>query len=314
MLKYVVSIDGGENMNDLNRLAVNIRNLRMAYGETQEQLGEAIGGFGKNAISFYETGQREPNKETLSAIAKHYMVSVEELLHSDLTSIGKITVDKDAFWKNIDIILPIVSSDKAMQNESFKRAFKAHRAFYDQLHLVSLDGIDNIDVCIDGYMAAIEDDNIKAEAAANFLALWYLLMMSTKTVPVVMKNRPAALRQVATKDEKTRKIIENIDLSFEADAKATLNEIDDNEMEEMLSELLTTIKRSKDWSDLADYYLALQYVWNLVDNDLDFGFNQRIGAEMMNAFLLVKNVYATRFLKYSFDSYQGASSQSVDDI
>lgn len=300
-------------MNDLNRLAANIRSLRMAYGETQEQLGEAIGGFAKNAISYYETGQREPNKETLSAIAKHYMVSVEELLHSDLTSIGKITVDKDAFWKNIDIILPIVSSDKAMQNKSFKRAFKAHRAFYEQLHLVSLDGIDNVDVCMDGYMVAMEDDSIKAEAAANFLALWYLLMMSMKTVPVVMKNRPAALRQVAAKDEKTRKVIENIDPSFEVDAKAALNEIDDDEMEEMLSEMLAAIKKSKDWSDLADYYLALQYVWNLVDNDLDFGFNQRIGAEMMNAFVLVKNIYAARFLKYSFDSHRGASSQSVDD-
>ena len=78
-----------------------------------------------------------------------------------------------------------------------------------------------------------------------------------------------------------------------------------------MSEMLTAVKRSKDWSDLADYYLALQYVWNLVDNDLDWGFNQRIGAEMMDAFVTVKNVYAARFMKYSFDSISGASSQSV---
>ena len=53
-----------------------------------------------------------------------------------------------------------------------------------------------------------------------------------------MKNQPAALRQVAAKDEKTRNVIENIDPSFEVDAKTALNEINDDEMEEMLSEML----------------------------------------------------------------------------
>lgn len=300
-------------MSDLKRLGANIRNLRMGYGETQEQLGEVLF-VEKNTVSYYESGKREPTKETLSAIAKHYMVSVEELLHSDLTSIGKITVDADAFWKNIDIILPIVSSDKAMKNENFKKAFEAHKAFYGQLHLVSLDGIDNIDVCIDGYLTAVEDDGIKAEAAANFIALWYLLMMSMKAAPVVMKNRPAALRQVAARDEKARKIIEKIDPSFEVDAKAALDEINNDEMEKIVSEMLTAVKKSNEWSDLADYYLALQYVWNLIDNDLEWGFNQRIGAEMMCAFVSVKNIYAARFLKYSSDSLRGACSQFVDDI
>lgn len=86
-----------------------------------------------------------------------------------------------------------------MQNKSFKKAFEAHKAFYDQLHLACLDGID---MCIDGYIMAMEDDDVEAEAAANFVALWYLLMMSVKTAPVVIKNQPAALRQVATRDEK----------------------------------------------------------------------------------------------------------------
>lgn len=297
-------------MSDSNRLGANIRSLRIAYGETQEQLGEAIY-VEKNTVSYYEAGKREPNKEILIAIAKHYMISVEGLLYSDLTFTEKITVDKDAFWKNINIYLPIVSSDRAMQNKSFKKAFEAHKAFYDQLHLACLD---EIDMCIDGYIMAMEDDDVEAEAAANFIALWYLLMMSVKTAPVVIKNQPVALRQVAIRDEKTRKVIENADPSFETDAKAVLSEIDDNEMGKMVSEMLTTIKRSKEWSDLADYYLALQYLWNLVDNDLDWGFNQRIGVEMMNVFVSVKNIYAARFLKCSFDSLIETSSQSVDDI
>lgn len=299
-------------MSNKKRLGANIRSLRVAYGETQEQLGLAIY-VEKNTVSYYENGKREPSKETLFAIANHYMVSVEELLHSDLTSIGTITVDKDAFWKNIDIILPIVSSEKALDNENFKKAYDAHKDFYEHLHKVSIDGIDNLDICFDGYLAAVKDDDIEAESAANFIALWYLLMMSMKAAPVIMKNQPAALVQVAARDAETRKVIENTDPSFEADAKAILSEIDHDEMKDLMSEMLTTVKKSKDWSDLADYYLALQYIWNLVDNDLGWGFNQRIGAEMMDAFKTVKNIYAARFMKYSFDAIRGVSSQSVDD-
>lgn len=309
----MISLREGENVNTSNRLGINIRSLRTAYRESQEQLGEAIH-VAKNTVSSYETGRTEPDKETLTAIAKHYMISVEVLLHSDLKSIGKITVDKNAFGKNIEIILPLASSDRAMQNENFKRAYEAHTAFYGQLHLLSLDGFDNVDVLYDGYMAAAKDNDIKTEATANLIALWYLWLMLLKTPLTVIKNKPAALRQVVINDEKVKKVIENIDSSFEADAKAILSELNEDEIEEMMSEMLTTVKGSKEWSDLADYYLALRYVWNLVDNDLEWGFNHQTGVEMMWAFATVRNKYAAQFLKCSFDSLREASSQFVDDI
>ena len=131
--------------------------------------------------------------------------------------------------------------------------------------------------------------------------------------PESLKNRPAALMQIASRDKNAREIIENFDSSFEAEAKAELNEIDNGEIEKILSEMLIVVKQSKDWSDLADYFLALQYVWNLVENDLEWGFNQRIGAEMMKSFASVKNIYAARYLRYSFNALFGTSSQSVDD-
>ena len=95
---------GDMTMTSLEKLGANIKSLRCAFGETQEQLGEAIY-VEKNTISYYEKGQREPKKETLAAIAQHFMVSTEELLHCDLTAIDKIRVDNTAFWKSIDIIV-----------------------------------------------------------------------------------------------------------------------------------------------------------------------------------------------------------------
>ena len=301
-----------DTMSVTNQLGNNIRSLRKAYGETQEQLGEVLH-IEKNTVSSYEKGVREPSKETVRAIAKHYMISMEELLHSDYTTIGKIRFDKDAFWKNIDIILPIASSAKALENFHFSRAYKAHKAFFEELRKVSLDKIDNVDICMDEYSEALDCDETKAEAAANMIGLWYLLLAGLKVAPAVMRDVPAPLKQIGKRDNKVQKMIDNPDPSFQTEAEEILTEISDDESEEIVSELLTTIKESNAWSDLGDYYLALQYVWNLVDNGLDWGFNQRIGIEMLNAYVSVNNVYAARYLKFCLDSVTSESSRSVDD-
>lgn len=299
-------------MRDLKKLGSNIRSLRMAFGETQEQLGEVIF-VEKNTVSYYENGKREPNRETIAAIANHYMISVGELMYSDLTEIGRITVNPNAFWKNIDIIFPIVSSEKALSNEHFIKAFDAHKELYEQLHKRNMEGIDKIDICEEGYQAAMEDNEIKAEAAANIMALLLLIMALLKNTPEVLKNKPAPLRQAAAKDETIRKEIENVDPSFEVEVNEFFNEIDSEEFKNEMSKMLTIVKESRDWSDLAYYYLALQYVWNLSDDDLGWGFNKRIGIEMMASFAKVKNLYAARYLKFNFDALGWEGSQSVDD-
>lgn len=297
-------------MNNIERLGANIRSLRKAYGETQEELGIALN-VEKNTVSYYENGKREPNKDMLTEIAKHFMVSVEELMYCDLSGIGSITVDNNAFWKNIDIILPIVLSDEALENNHFKKAYKIHRNFYDELHRISMDGIEHIDICFNEYLEAWEDDKIKPEAAANFLAMWNLMLMMIKTVSLAMKNKSAALMQVAARDPKAKQIIDNPSPDFEKDAEEAAAGLDDPEMVELIDKMKITVKHSN-WADLADYYLALQYIWNIVDNDLGWNFNRRVGVEMLNSFISVDNVYAARFLKYSLDS-MGLSSQTVDD-
>ena len=299
-------------MYDLKRLGANIRSLRNAYGETQEELGAAIY-VEKNTISSYETGTREPKKSTLSAIARHYMVSVEELLNSDLSDIGKIEIDNSALWKNIDIALPLVTSELAMKNEHFLKGYSIHKEFDEKMKQVSLDGIDRIDVCFEEYMEACDDESIEEETAANLIALWYLFLMMIKNTAVIMKDKPAALMQVAARDQKAKRIIENPNPDLEKDTEEVLRELDDPEFEEMMTQLKITLKRSTRWSDLADYYFALQYVWNLVDNDLSADFNRRVGAEMLNTLVSVENPYAAKFLKLSIDSMGLSSSRTVDD-
>lgn len=58
-------------------IGANIRRLRTAHGETQQELGDAIG-CGATTIANYEKGYREPDLGTLCRIADHYGVSLDE--------------------------------------------------------------------------------------------------------------------------------------------------------------------------------------------------------------------------------------------
>lgn len=171
---------------------------------------------------------------------------------------------------------------------------------------------EGIEICIEGYFDAFDNEEIEAEAAGNFLSIWMLMFMMMKTVPEVMNDRPAALMQVASRDPKAKKIIDNVDPNFEKDAKDIIQELRDPEIDSALEKMIVTLKHSHRWSDLADYYIALKYMWNLVDNDLGADFNRRVGAEMLGAFVQLDNVYAARFLMHNMESL-GQSSQSVDD-
>ena len=159
-------------MNETQRLGRNIKALRNAHGESQEKLGYAIG-VEKNAISYYENGKREPSKEVIASIAKYYMVSVEELLYSDLSGLGNISVDPNIIWEHIDIVFPVISSEVALKNNHFKKAFDLHNAVFNQLKRLNLDNVDKLSDCVDEYYEALNETNSKVESAGNILGIFY---------------------------------------------------------------------------------------------------------------------------------------------
>lgn len=298
-------------MNKKEIIGANIRSLRNAYDETQEELGEALN-VEKTAISNYETGKREPDREMLTNIAKHFMVSVEELTKCDLSDLQRITVDNKAFLKNISIILPIAMSEDALKNKHFNEAYRYHKKVYDKLRENSMDGIEHVAICFEEYLEAYKEENIKPEAAANFWTLWNLTLLMFKTAPLAIKNRSAALMQVAERDSELRQVIDDPDSDFENDAKEAVSILEESGMAELMDELRITVKKSSRWADLADYYLAMQYIWNFVDNEMDWEFNRKVGVEMLNAYVSVGNIYAARYLVFCRNS-MGLSSQTVDD-
>lgn len=71
-------------------LSSNIKSLRRVYGEEQLDLANAIG-LTIPAVSNYERGERIPKRDIIARIAKHYRITEDELLYSDLSNMKNIS-------------------------------------------------------------------------------------------------------------------------------------------------------------------------------------------------------------------------------
>ena len=65
-----------------NIFGKRLKELRIEKGLSQQKLGE-IFGFCNQTISFWESGSREPDLDTLLKIAHFFEVSLEELLEEN---------------------------------------------------------------------------------------------------------------------------------------------------------------------------------------------------------------------------------------
>ena len=62
-----------------NEFGKRLKELRLSKGLSQQKLGEDLG-FCNQTISFWESGSREPDLDTVLKIARYFSVSVDELL------------------------------------------------------------------------------------------------------------------------------------------------------------------------------------------------------------------------------------------
>ena len=108
-----------------NQLGRNIKHLRQMHTETLEELG-AIIHCAKSTVKGYENGSRTPDLQTLQSIARHYGKTVDELLNADLIGLGDLSRDFNSLTgliQLIKIMLPLYCSDKAMENEDFRKGY-----------------------------------------------------------------------------------------------------------------------------------------------------------------------------------------------
>jgi DNA-binding response OmpR family regulator len=82
-VKSVEQLNKLKNLPKEESFPVKLKMLREARRENQQDLAEILG-VSRTAISGYESGRNEPGFEILKLIAKHYKVSIDYLLNTQL--------------------------------------------------------------------------------------------------------------------------------------------------------------------------------------------------------------------------------------
>ena len=286
------------------KLGWNIKCLREAYRESEEHLAYSVG-VTRQAICNYENGTRIPARDTVVKLAKHFNITENELINGDYSGMkypGRNIDDINAAKAAVDVILPLVSSENAFMNRAFKTAFASHQAIYAGLKSGIAVSDPEQEKCLQLYEEAL--DGGVTEAAANIL--WWIMFwgMGYSDYEKLDGFEDLQNRRISGEEFLRRYYLQNCDdesskitpeiAEIRRERRQYLRESEGN-----IQILLQVLKRDPQYSDLADYYLALRYLRGVVYNNNSDVLNKAIGEEMMVAFSLWNNKYVLNFLEIS---------------
>lgn len=289
------------------KLGENIRGLRRAYGETQLDLAIAID-VKPNTISNYEMGERLPERtlerDVLIRIAKHYMVTEDDLLNGDFSKtkkiknykINDIAIKRECFER----CFPIVCSKEAMGNENFRLAYDLHMNLYHKILRNEAIKQEEIEECERLYNKASEE---KVEEARANLLWWTIIfsfafsIMNSKIIDMIEMSN---INNINAKDFVQMILPTFYEDIFDSEQEKEIREEKKKYYEDKIVDSIVNIrllKLSEHYSDLGDYYMALSYLVGLVPNETTKETNLAMGAELMSVFSIMGNEYARNFFK-----------------
>ena len=283
-----------------SQLAKNIKAWRTCWGETQLDLAISIGLESASAITNYEKGDRVPDAATITKIARHYRVTEGDLVNRDFSFLQPIKGQMKFDDHSILSLFPTFSSEKALSNPSFKKAFDWMNGFWTK----GLLDLNELDACIQLYKQA-RDEGI-VEAAANQLSLimclGFCLSFSTEQMweeydYAKRKAQPPNIRDFLRKSGYLPSFLEEgWDETDEiVQEREKYNKLYYGEV--VLS--LVHLKFNKKFCMLSDYYLAMQYLSNMILNDESAEANWKIGIELLSTFRNMANPYAKALIEFN---------------
>ena len=277
---------------DCNQLGKNIQHLRIIHNETLDELGSIIH-CAKSTVKGYENGSRKPDLQTLQLLSAHYNKPVDELLYTDLTGLENIYIDLNSpahTTELLKVILPLYCSEEAMKNPNFKNGYDLSQKF--------LEAFSNAEVLSGNMIVRIFESFVKAtdesetlEAVANLVwsvFVWWSQISDTSKL-LSLQNKLLS-KKLSIKDYMSLKNTEDVSIT---EKKAGFI----SDFDEIVTEALKVLKSEQEWSDLADYYLALRYVVGMVDTELSTEMNSAVGMQMMLSFMTLGNSHAFAFCK-----------------
>lgn len=281
----------------MSKIAKNIRDIRKAHGETQNDLASAIN-VSETTIGNYETGIRQPDMQTIQAIAGHYGFPVDRLINEDFSQMDfKLsTMTWEKAMEVMAIQFPIVSSDKAMKDPNFAEGYKRTQEIWSKVK-EGQSGIMRsfIESAFEKYEDAIMGNNELVEAVANTLWLTFLVYALMPDEHSVKMGEAVLFGKSLKKDFVKNYVLKDSNPISKENALNKRAYVEDSQ--ETVVALIRILKESGVYSNLADYYMALRYVIGMVANDYSDDLNKTIGMEMLFSFAELGNKYVINYFR-----------------
>ena len=280
-----------------DRLGKNIRILRNIFGETQLDLSLAIGLDSPNAISNYENGTRYPLPDKRKKIASHFRITEDELMNYKFSFYNYTSsklVDAKTLANITVAMFPIISTEKAMSNELFKKAFFSHMRLLDSLRNgQEFDDFD-LDNCCEAYTELCVSHDLP-EATVNALGLLMIVAVIIKSAGLIVNFDSFSKEKIEIGDFLKKFYLRDCTISEEEYVLEESAQEDLNNFQEGITYLIKKLKKNVKYSDLVYYYLALSYIYGVQNNDLSDEMSKHIGFEMMFTYKSIGNKYAKKF-------------------
>lgn len=279
-------------------LGENIEYLRQRAGiKNRADFGKIFGLTGKDIKSF-EIDRAVPSEEELKEISAFFNVDVYILIHERVANYVSSESATDLTNNHIDKIsdlFPLAKSFEALNNPHFKKGYECEKQL---LKSKLLDSEYTIPSIMEEYSAAF-DDGIP-EAAINNLPL-LIIIGSASVTP----DKESIVEKIKGNNGYLKADIINHlrgDLIRGHAVKAIDHE--DFGRDSFCEEFQAIINVSMsipEYRDLANYYLALLYLFGLDDTGLPDATSYSFGQSLMLAYKDTGNPYAENMIKLFFD-------------
>ncbi len=283
-------------INKNNILGMNIlANLRL-HKINQNQLSTNVN-IDKSTISRYISGKASITREHLDKIAFFFNTTPEALLHGDFSNISGEFKNPENLFIYCSMLFPLTMDYSAYKNPHYKTAFDTHKLLFD--HLAKLDynifaEVDT-DKIIDEYLLAMEDEEIKLVSLANLFSVFFIFTVFWKSFVLYSScdynNLPYLAKKYITLKE--HQDIQSDLADSESEYRSMVND------PEFIPEILDQLGKLKDdeaWSDLADYYICLLFVFGLFPNGFSDLQNKEFGFELLAIFSACGNQFADNYI------------------
>ena len=294
-------------MGSNKRLGYNISNLARAFNEKQGKVALAVG-MSPSYMSEIVNGQKTPDRIQLEKIAKYFGMSPEALMNDDFSTMGQV-MDLNGIRENTLKMLPLFASSKSLSDPHFAKAYSCQKKLYEaeeQAILLPREEAESLlDAVADNYSEVDEDSIIPEECVANFLSFMFYILIAGRATEIIANYKfkkeefPVMLEKTLEENPIIKKRIDSIVYGDELTSEEPFQDmIKDLDMDKSLNECFKELKATADkkWSDLVDYYIALQYIFGAVDNVFSLEQNHDFGVDLMLKLTSIGNDYASTYL------------------